>query len=141
MTETGRFAARPWTPADDEVLRSLALKGVDARGIGNRLNRTPDAVRSRARRLNILIRKHRGRAEDKEAMGKRSTWTSKDDDQLRALAASGESSAVIAVRLNRTAVGVRRRAMDASTSRRPSTTHSEVCDRLFVDEQTGISEA
>jgi hypothetical protein len=45
-------------------------------------------------------------------MGKRSTWTSKDDDQLRALAASGENSVAIAVRLNRTAVGVRRRAMD-----------------------------
>jgi hypothetical protein len=36
-------------------------------------------------------------------MGKRSTWTSKDDDQLRALAASGENSAAIAVQLNRTA--------------------------------------
>jgi hypothetical protein len=45
-------------------------------------------------------------------MGKRSTWTSKDDDQLRALAASGENSAAIAVRLNRTAAGVRMRAMD-----------------------------
>ena len=37
MTETGRFPARPWTPEDDEVLRSLALNGVDARGIGNRV--------------------------------------------------------------------------------------------------------
>jgi len=45
-------------------------------------------------------------------MGRRSTWNSKDDDQLRALAASGENSAAIAVRLNRTAAGVRRRAMD-----------------------------
>jgi hypothetical protein len=44
-------------------------------------------------------------------MGKRSTWTSKDDDQLRALAASGENSAAIAVRLNRTAAGVRMRAI------------------------------
>ena len=69
MTETGRVAARPWTPADDEVLRSLALKGVDARGIGNRLNRTADAVRSRAKRLNILIRKHRGSAEEKKLWG------------------------------------------------------------------------
>ena len=45
-------------------------------------------------------------------MGKRSTWTSKDDDQLRVLAASGENSAAIAVRLNRTPAGVRKRAMD-----------------------------
>jgi hypothetical protein len=48
MTETRRFAARPWTPADDEILRSLALRGVDARVIGSQLNRTAVAVRSRA---------------------------------------------------------------------------------------------
>jgi hypothetical protein len=33
-------------------------------------------------------------------------------NQLRALAASGENSAAIAVRLNRTPAGVRKRAMD-----------------------------
>ena len=57
MTETGRFASRPWTPADDEILRSLALRGVDARVIGSQLNRTAVAVRSRARRLNIFLKK------------------------------------------------------------------------------------
>ena len=52
-----------------------------------------------------------GRAgpEGKEAMGRRSTWTSKDDDLLRALAASGENSAAIAARLKRTAAGIRKR--------------------------------
>jgi hypothetical protein len=62
MTETGRFATRPWTPADDKVLRSLALNGVDARVIGNQLNRTAVAVRSRARRLNFLLSKPRKRS-------------------------------------------------------------------------------
>jgi hypothetical protein len=57
MKEPGRFAARPWTRADDETLRSLALKGVDVRVIGRQLNRTAIAVRSRANRLNILLRK------------------------------------------------------------------------------------
>ncbi len=57
MTETGRFATRPWTPEDDEILRSLALGGVDARVIGRQLNRTAVAVRSRARRLNIPLQK------------------------------------------------------------------------------------
>ena len=33
MREVGRFATRLWTPADDEILRSLVLKGVDARVI------------------------------------------------------------------------------------------------------------
>jgi hypothetical protein len=57
MTETGRLASRPWIPADDQILRSLALRGVDARVIGIQLNRTAVAVRSRARRLNIPLKK------------------------------------------------------------------------------------
>jgi hypothetical protein len=57
MKEVGRFATRPWTPADDEILRSLALRSVDARVIGSQLNRTAVAVRSRARRMNILLKK------------------------------------------------------------------------------------
>jgi hypothetical protein len=57
MTEAGRFATRPWTPADDEILRSLARNGVDARAIGSQLNRTAVAVRSRAGRLNIPLKK------------------------------------------------------------------------------------
>jgi hypothetical protein len=56
MTEVGRFATRPWTRADDEILRTLVLKGTNARGIGMRLNRTAVAVRSRATRLHIPLR-------------------------------------------------------------------------------------
>ena len=52
----------------------------------------------------------RTRAEGEEVMGKRSTWTPEDDDRLRALAASGENSAAIAVRLKRSVAGVRKRA-------------------------------
>jgi hypothetical protein len=57
MKEVGRFATRPWTPADDEMLRSLVLKEADARVIGRQLNRTAVAVRSRASRLHILLKK------------------------------------------------------------------------------------
>jgi hypothetical protein len=57
MRETGRFATRPWTAGDDEILRSLALNGVDVRLIGSELNRTAMSVRSRARRLNIFLKK------------------------------------------------------------------------------------
>jgi hypothetical protein len=47
---------RPWTAADDEVLRSWSLKRLDARMIAIQMNRTSDAVRSRASRLNIRVR-------------------------------------------------------------------------------------
>jgi DNA-directed RNA polymerase alpha subunit len=33
MTELGRFAARPWTQADDDKLRALALAGASTRAI------------------------------------------------------------------------------------------------------------
>jgi hypothetical protein len=41
---------------------------------------------------------------------RRSTWTIKDDDQLRVLAAIGETSASIAVRLKRSPPGIRKSA-------------------------------
>ena len=47
----------PWTPEDDERLRSLALTDVKAREIGMQLNRTEHAVRSRAMRLTIAFKK------------------------------------------------------------------------------------
>jgi len=56
MTAAGKKTS-PWTPEDDERLRSLALTDVKAREIGMQLNRTEHAVRSRAMRLNIDLRK------------------------------------------------------------------------------------
>ena len=39
---------RPWAAADDELLRSLALKRMDAKVIGMQMTRTPASVRRRA---------------------------------------------------------------------------------------------
>jgi hypothetical protein len=47
----------PWTPEDDARLQSLALTDADVRDIGMQLNRTENAIRSRANRLNIELRK------------------------------------------------------------------------------------
>ena len=43
-------------------------------------------------------------------MGRR-PWTIKDDDQLRVLAATGETSGSIALRLKRSAAAIRKRAI------------------------------
>jgi hypothetical protein len=52
-----RSSVKDWTAADDEHLRELSLKGMDAREIGIELKRTATAVRSRAFRMNLLERK------------------------------------------------------------------------------------
>jgi hypothetical protein len=57
MTEPELFATRPWSEADDERLRSLALKRMDAKVIGMEMNRAPASVRRRASWLNIILRK------------------------------------------------------------------------------------
>jgi hypothetical protein len=57
VTELGRLAARPWTKADDDKLRSLALAGASTRAIARQLDRTIAAVGSRARCLNIVLKK------------------------------------------------------------------------------------
>ncbi len=59
MTVPAHFAPRPWTQADDDKLRELALTGLSSRAIGIRLNRTETAVRSRARQLQLILRKIR----------------------------------------------------------------------------------
>jgi hypothetical protein len=52
-----RPAGRPWSVADDELLRRLAPKGASARLIGMQLDRTASAVRSGAAKLNLCLRK------------------------------------------------------------------------------------
>jgi hypothetical protein len=57
MSEPARLKFPPWTAADDKLLQTLALRGVDSRLIGMELNRTASAVRARANRLNLVLRK------------------------------------------------------------------------------------
>src|ERR1700682_3933489 len=40
MTEPAHLASPPWTQADDDKLRRLALTGLSSRAIGIRMNRT-----------------------------------------------------------------------------------------------------
>jgi hypothetical protein len=52
-----KWSMKGWTDADDERLRELLFKGMDAREIASELGRTATAVRSRAYRLNLLAPK------------------------------------------------------------------------------------
>jgi hypothetical protein len=61
MKELRRFSARLWTEADDDKLRALALTGASSRSIGVQMDRTETAVRSRAGRLNITLKKSKHR--------------------------------------------------------------------------------
>jgi hypothetical protein len=57
MKEPGRFSARPWTHADDDKLRKLAIAGASSRAIGVQMDRTEAAIRSRASRVKIILKK------------------------------------------------------------------------------------
>jgi hypothetical protein len=59
ISNPANFASRPWTHADDDKLRGLALTGLRVRAISIRLSRTETAVHSRARRLQVILRKIR----------------------------------------------------------------------------------
>ena len=60
MTETA-LLSRPWTQAEDDKLRRLALTGLSSRAIGIQMNRTETAVRSRAKQRPVILRKIRPR--------------------------------------------------------------------------------
>ena len=99
----------PWSPEDDERLRELALSGASLIEIAAQMGRNKASVRHRAQKLNIAIARDRN---PKQALGKTSSrsgtegenertpfgagpWKSEEDDQLRALAGSGDSSSKI----------------------------------------------
>jgi hypothetical protein len=57
ISEPANIACRPWTHTDDHKLRGLALTGLSVRAIGIRLSRTETAVCSRARLLQVILKK------------------------------------------------------------------------------------
>jgi hypothetical protein len=59
ILEPANFTSRPWTHADDDKLRRLALTGLSIRAIGIRMSRTETVIHSRARRLQVILRKIR----------------------------------------------------------------------------------
>ena len=52
-----RLHTKHWTNAEDERLRSLAISGMNAWGIAAELERTEAAVRSRAERFGVSLRR------------------------------------------------------------------------------------
>lgn len=46
---------RPWLPADDDVLRALALLGLSEGEIGAKVDRNKSSVRSRAAKIKVAI--------------------------------------------------------------------------------------
>jgi hypothetical protein len=59
MAQPAHFASRPWTQADDDKLRRLALTGFSSTAIGIRMGRTETVVRSRAKQPQVILRKIR----------------------------------------------------------------------------------
>jgi hypothetical protein len=55
--EPARLPVRPWTQADDDELRALALTDASTREIAIQMNRTEIAIRSRAYKLHVILRK------------------------------------------------------------------------------------
>jgi hypothetical protein len=55
--EMKKRPAQPWTSEDEARLRALAAVGRSAITIAERLKRTPAAVRYKALRLNIVLRR------------------------------------------------------------------------------------
>jgi hypothetical protein len=47
----------PWSPDEDERLRTLALSGASVAEMAKQMKRSPEAVRSRAYRLKIVVAK------------------------------------------------------------------------------------
>ena len=108
------------------------------------MNRTETAVRSRARQLQVILRKIRPKnqaktcrwAEDEGEMKRtpRRPWTPERDKELRELVFSASSAEIIAEALNRTTFAVRRRAgtLRASIEKDCQATQTDLTPALVV---------
>ncbi len=56
MTKSTRNSGKPWTPADNRELRSLATHNTPTGVISLKMGRTEDAVRSKASELDISLK-------------------------------------------------------------------------------------
>jgi hypothetical protein len=106
MAMKSTTANKFWTPEDDERLKSLIENSTSLNCVAAKLQRSVSAVKNRAHAQKISIART---VQGEEMMGRR-PWTIQDDDQLRVLAATGETSGSIAVRLKRGAGAIRKRA-------------------------------
>jgi DNA-directed RNA polymerase specialized sigma24 family protein len=66
MTETGRFATRPWTLTDDDMLRKLMGSGMKPQLIAQKMKRSVGAIQTRI----SLFRRSRKRQESGRPKGK-----------------------------------------------------------------------
>lgn len=55
MNGSLRQPARAWTPAEDELLRSLALQGLSEGEISEQIGRNKSSIRSRAAKIKVAI--------------------------------------------------------------------------------------
>jgi hypothetical protein len=57
MTKPPFIVSRPWTPEEEDQLRTLAISGESIAAISKRLWRSEGALRHRARALGIVLRR------------------------------------------------------------------------------------
>ena len=57
MTERQLIANQPWSSEQEDQLRRLAKNGESIATVAERLNRSEQAIRHRARRLGLTIRR------------------------------------------------------------------------------------
>jgi hypothetical protein len=51
--------SRPWSPADDDLLRALAMRGLSEGEIAEQMDRSKSSVRSRAAKIQVAIARDR----------------------------------------------------------------------------------
>ena len=118
--------ATRWIAADDRVLRELYEAGVTLRAIGERLNRSEQAVSERRRVIGMPTRP------------RIPEWTPTEDALLRAAAGRGFPASAVAQHLGRPAEQVRRRTrrlVGARSAPRPYTLEDD--ERLRAGWQAG----
>jgi hypothetical protein len=122
------MAGRPWTTADDAMLRALAAKQLRVPEIARRMERNRSLIRAHLIALDLLDLVEKCNA----------PWTAKDDALLRSIFADQTNSAC-AKRLGRTRPSIERRAQLLELSKSAEYLQSPAACRLRRGDNVGAA--
>ena len=120
----GRYAKfnEPWTPDEEEELRTMAADGLSREAMSAQLGRSPNAVKMKLQSMGLYVPKPAAKP-----------WTPQDEDALVEMYLSGASFSLLATTFGRTENAIIARLVRLRAGLMPEVPDSEACTQTVDD--------
>ena len=120
----GRYAKfnEPWTPDEEEELRTMAADGLSREAMSTQLGRSPNAIKMKLQSLGLYTPKPAAKP-----------WTPQDEDALVEMYLSGASFSLLATTFGRTENAIIARLVRLRAGLMPEVLATETCAQTVDD--------